>query len=37
VPSFEVEQSTPEALGAFVKSQHEQMGAVIRRLGIKIE
>ncbi len=37
VPSFEVEPSTPEALGAFVKAQHEQMGAVIRRLGIKIE
>lgn len=37
VPSFEVEPSTPEALGAFVKAQHEKMGAVIRRLGIKID
>jgi tripartite-type tricarboxylate transporter receptor subunit TctC len=37
VPSFEVEPSTPEALSAFVKSQHEQMGAVIRRLGIRID
>lgn len=37
VPSFEVEPSTPEALGDFVKAQHEHMGAVIRRLGIRID
>ena len=37
VPTLEVAPSTPEALGALVKAQHEQMGAVIRRLGIRIE
>ena len=37
VPTLEVEPSTPEALSAFVKAQHEQMGVVIRRLGIRID
>jgi tripartite-type tricarboxylate transporter receptor subunit TctC len=37
VPSFEVEATSPEALGAFVKTQHEHMGRVIRQLGIRID
>ena len=37
VPSFEIEPSTPEALGTFVREQHQEMGAIIRRLGIRMD
>lgn len=37
VPTFEVSPSTPEELAAFLRAQHEFMGPLIRRLGIRIE
>ena len=37
VPTFEVEASSPEELGAMMKAQYDYMGRIIRRLGIRIE
>jgi tripartite-type tricarboxylate transporter receptor subunit TctC len=37
VPTFEVEPSSPEELGALMKAQYDYMGPIIRRLGIRID
>jgi len=37
VPTFDVSPSTPGELAAFLRAQHELMGPLIRRLGIRIE
>jgi tripartite-type tricarboxylate transporter receptor subunit TctC len=37
LPTFEVEPSTPEALGALLRAQHDYMGPIIRRPGIRVD
>lgn len=37
VPTFDVTPSTPEELATFLRAQHEFMGPLIRRLGIRID
>jgi tripartite-type tricarboxylate transporter receptor subunit TctC len=37
LPTFEVEPSTPEELGALLRAQYDYMGPIIRRLGIRID
>lgn len=37
VPTFDVSPSASEELAAFLHAQHEFMGPLIRRLGIRIE
>lgn len=37
VPTFDVAPSTPEQLAQFLRAQHEFMGPLIRRLGIRID
>lgn len=37
VPTLEVEPSSPEALASLVAAQHEEMGAIVRRIGIRLD
>jgi len=36
-PAGEVEPSSPQELAALVRSQHDTMGPIIRKLGIRID